>query len=93
MPEVKQIVFSHREVAEALIRKHDLHEGLWGIYVEFGLQGANIGASPDKSEMLPAAIVPVVKLGIQRFDEANSLTVDAAKVNPPKKGKRQKSTK
>jgi hypothetical protein len=32
--------------------------------------------------LTPAAIVPVLKIGIQRFPEPNSLTVDAARVNP-----------
>ena len=81
MPEMKQVTFSHKEVAIALIRYNDIHEGLWGIYVEFGLAGANIGATPD-GDMNPAAIVPVLKIGLQRFDKASNLTADATEVNP-----------
>ena len=85
MPEASQIVtFSHREIAEALIRFHGLHEGLWGIYVKFGLGATNVKKGPEGTEMVPAAIVPVVALGIQRFESANELTVDASKVNPLK---------
>ena len=84
MPETKQIVFTHKEVAEALIRHSDIHEGLWGLYVEFGLAGANIGAAPG-GDLNPAAIVPIVKLGLQRFEQPNNLTADAAIVNPPQK--------
>ena len=86
MAETKQIVFTHREVAEAFIRYHGIHEGLWGLYVEFGLAAANINTTPPpNADIVPAAIVPILKLGIQRFDTPNSLTADAAKVNPVRK--------
>jgi hypothetical protein len=83
MPETKQVTFSHREVAEALIRYHDIHEGLWGLYVEFGLAGANI-ATAQGGDLNPAAIIPILKLGLQRYDSPNNLTADAAVVNPKK---------
>ena len=92
MPETKNIVFSHKEVAEALVGKADIHEGLWGLYVEFGIAGANVGSSPE-GDIQPAAIVPILKLGIQRFKKPSNLTVDASEVNPkdkPKKMKKQK---
>ena len=47
MPETKSITFTHKEVVEALIRYNDLHEGLWGLYIEFGLAAANIGPEPE----------------------------------------------
>src|SRR4051794_29320964 len=84
MPEVRNITFSHEELAQILVREHDLHEGLWAIYLEFGLAAANINLVSEDN-LTPAAIVPVVKIGIQRFDEPNSLTVDAAEVNPASK--------
>ena len=81
MPDVSQIYpFTHQELAEILIKHKNIHEGLWGIYVEFGIGATNIGQGPN--DILPAAIVPIVKLGLQRFPEPNNLTVDAAKVNP-----------
>lgn len=84
MPEAKTIVFNHREIAEALVKSQDIQEGLWGIYIEFGIQGANLSISPSQDTLVPAAIVPVLKIGIQRFDKPNQLTVDAAVVNPKK---------
>ncbi len=84
MAETNQILFDYKEVAEALIKKQDLHEGLWGIYVEFGLGAININSDQTPDSLTPAAIVPVRRIGIQRFPEANSLTVDAAQVNPSK---------
>jgi hypothetical protein len=89
MPETKTIAFSHKEIAEALVQYHDLHEGLWGLYIEFGLAAANVGPEPG-GELLPTAIIPVKKIGLQRFEEANNLTVDAAEVNPSPKPKAKK---
>ena len=80
MAEAQNYLFEYKEVAEALIKKQGIHEGLWGIYMEFGIGGINTGPSDDA--LLPTAIVPVVKIGIQRFDKPNNLTVDAAKANP-----------
>ncbi len=85
MPETKSITFTHKEVVEALIRYNDLHEGLWGLYIEFGLAAANVGQRPE--DILPAAIIPVKKIGLQRFNETNNLTVDAAEANPSPKAK------
>jgi hypothetical protein len=74
-------------VVEALIRYNDLHEGLWGLSIEFGLAATNIGLEPG--DLLPAAIVPVKKIGLHRFNEPNNLTVDAAEANPSKRAKRK----
>ena len=84
MAETQQITFTHREVAEALVKQQDIHEGLWGIYIEFGLGAGNAPVLPDGG-ISPVAIIPVLKIGLQRFEEANSLTVDAAEVNPIRK--------
>ena len=72
---------------EALIRFNDVHEGLWGLYIEFGFAAANMGEGPEN--ILPTAIIPVKKIGIQRFNEANNLTVDAAEANPSKRAKKK----
>jgi len=79
MPSTKNIVFTYRELAEALVRQGDINEGLWGIYLEFGLQGTNIN-SPS-GELIPSAILGVLKVGLQRFEKPNNLTVDAAEIN------------
>jgi len=80
MAEASQITFSYKEVAEALVKNHDLHEGIWGLFVKFGLAASNIG--PNETDLKPAAMVAVLELGLQRFDKENNLSVDAAKVNP-----------
>jgi len=86
MAEPERWIFSYPEIAEALVKKQGIHEGIWGISVEFGISATNIGGPGDEDPILPAAIVPIVKMGLQKFKKENSLTVDAAKVNPrPKK--------
>lgn len=82
MPETKNYTFGYTELAEILVKKLDIHEGFWGLYIEFNFGAANINASPDAKSLAPAAIAAVKSIGIQRFDTPNNLTVDAAVVNP-----------
>jgi hypothetical protein len=80
MPEQTQIFFPHKEIVEILARKAGIKEGIWGLYVEFGIAATNI-INPEDKSALPAAIVPIVKLGIQRFTEPSSMTIDASKLS------------
>jgi len=82
MAEVQNYTFDYKEVAEALIKKQGIHEGLWGIYIEFGIGAGMIPFGPSNDMLAPAAIIPVQKIGIQRFNETNCLTVDASEANP-----------
>jgi hypothetical protein len=91
MAEPGQLLFTHKEVVEALVKQQGLHEGLWMLYMEFGIQGVNMGPSDDL--LVPGAIVPVQKIGLQRGTKENSLTVDAAKVNPRPKDHGKKEAK
>jgi len=84
MPEATNYTFTHKEIAEVLIKKQDIHEGFWAIHIEFGLGAANISSGPEDQNVMPSALVPVKKIGIQKFDQQNPLTVDAALVNPVK---------
>jgi hypothetical protein len=85
MAETSQFTFSFQEIAEALVKAQDLHEGLWGVFVKFGIQATNVG--PSDNDLRPAAIIPVMEIGLQRFDKKSNLTVNAAEVNPKKKPK------
>lgn len=82
MSEALNYVFSHREIAETLIVKQGIHEGHWSIYIEFALGAANIAAGPEDPNLFPSAIVPVRRIGIQKVDQPNQLSVDASVVNP-----------
>ena len=91
MPESSRYAFTHKEVAAALVKAAELREGIWGLSVEFGIQAANIGISTKPGpDMVPAAIIPIIGIGLQRFEEENALSVDASNVNPPPKGKPRK---
>lgn len=86
----KQFTFAFKELAEVLVREAGVREGNWGLYVRFGLSATNVGTSDD--DLKPAAIVPIVELGIQQFDTPNSLTVDAADVQRKQVSEAQKAT-
>ena len=79
MPD-QNIHFTFKEIAEALIRQSGIKEGHWGIMLKFGLQGTNL-SNAEKKDMIPAAIIPVLEIGLQRFPEPTPLSVDAKKVD------------
>ena len=83
MAEANQILYSFKELASLLVKDRDIHQGYWGIYVRFGISAANAGASD--SDLKPTALVPILEIGLQKFEELNNLSVDAAEVNPPAK--------
>lgn len=87
MAESSMILFGFQELAEMMVKQQDIHDGLWGIYIRFGIGAAN--AADATGTFYPTALVPVKELGLQRFDAPNNLTVDAAEVNP--KGKKTTS--
>ena len=80
MPETSQIVFSHREIVELLLKQQDIHEGIWGLFIKFALNASNVG--PSQTELTPAAIVGVIEIALQKFDQESNIALDAAKVNP-----------
>jgi hypothetical protein len=92
MPETNQLIFSFKEIVTALIKAHDIHEGIWGLFVNFGISAQNIG--PNENELRPAAMIPILQLGLLKFDKETNLSVDAAKVNPavPTNSKTKKIT-
>ena len=81
MADASTYIFSYKELVEILVKNQGIHQGLWGIYIKFGIGAANVGDT-ENGIVLPSAIVPVQEIGIQVFDKANNLTVDAAVVNP-----------
>ena len=80
MAEVNRFTFSHKEVVEALIKKQGLREGLWALFVEFGIGAINAGS--NSGDLNPAAIIPVLKIGLIQATEKTNLTADATEVNP-----------
>jgi hypothetical protein len=105
MAEVTRITFDFKEIVTELLKKEGIHEGIWMFYVEFALAATNApvlsegDAEPTPTDnpleyILPTAILPVKKVGIQRTDQVSNLSVDAAVVNPkPKQEKAKKEEK
>jgi hypothetical protein len=85
MPEAGQITFTYKEVAELLVKAQNIHEGIWGLFVRFGLNAANVGE--NEASYRPAAIIPILELGLQKMDKESNIAVDAAKVNPKAQSK------
>jgi hypothetical protein len=80
MAEITQMAFKHVEIVEMLIKKQQIHEGIWGLFIKFGIAASNVGAT--EAELNPAAIIPVLEIGLQKFEKETNLSLDAAKVNP-----------
>jgi hypothetical protein len=75
--------FRLTEVAEALVRLHDLHEGRWMLGVNFQFAAITIGSTPEDAR--PTAMSQIEGLQLVRQPEdapASPLIVDAAQVNP-----------
>ena len=80
MAEATQISFKHVEIVELMLKKQGIHEGIWGLFIRFGMGASNVG--PSEAELVPAAIIPVLEIGLQKFEKVTNLSVDAAQVNP-----------
>jgi len=79
MPEAGQIVFTYKEIAELLVKQQGIHEGIWGLFVRFGLNAANVGE--NEAALKRAAIIPILELGLQKMEKESNIAVDAAKFN------------
>jgi hypothetical protein len=98
MSEPTQITVTFKELAELLVRRENICKGHWGIFIKFGFSATNIQnkeTEQGETSLLPAAIVPVLNIGIQKFDAPNNLTVDASKIakerTKPKTGRKSKA--
>jgi hypothetical protein len=80
MAEVANITFSYKEVATALVKAQDLHEGIWALSFRFGLAAMNMGE--NEIDIRPCAIVPVLEIGLKRVEKETGVAVNAAQVNP-----------
>ena len=80
MAEATQIVFTYRELVTAMVKEQGIHEGIWALYVHFGLQAQNFG--PTLADIVPTAVLPILHMGLQKADKESNIAVDASKVNP-----------
>ncbi len=75
------------ELTTILIRHHGIHRGLWTLSVSFHVQGTNIRTNDPDGQAFPGALVAVQGIGLREVEVPDSLTVDAAAVNPAPKSK------
>ncbi len=78
MPETTQIVYSHKELTELIMRDLGITSGHWAIYITFRLMGANVGL--EEGDLKPVAMTFVESIGVTRVAEPNPLSVDASKL-------------
>jgi hypothetical protein len=84
MDEIRKL--THRDVILALIKHQNIHEGVWQLYVEFGITAGNLPVSEENQDNLrlcPTAIIPIKTIGLMKVDKEGPLALDASKVNPP----------
>lgn len=101
MAETPLYTFSYKEIVEALIKQQSIHEGIWSLYIEFGIAAANFATQlgdvdnrqPPTDNLVPTAFVPVQKIGLIRAKEITNLSVDASVVNPAPKQQTLKAKK
>lgn len=91
MAEKERFLFSYKDIVECLIKEKDIHEGIWSIAIGFDFGVANAVKPDEPNILMPAAIVPISEIGIERVEEESNLTVNAAEVNPKPKAKTSKA--
>jgi len=81
--ETEAITYTWQQVAIALIKLQGLHEGLWRVGIEFGLNAASVKWG-SATNLVPGAFLPAVSVNLKRVEreQAAALTIDAAQVNP-----------
>ena len=82
MAEVTQYTFSWADVAEALIKKQDIHEGEWIAGIEFVFNVGIVGTNPSDARPGTMLFANSVQLSKPQPNSPPHLIVDAAKVNP-----------
>lgn len=77
--------FSVESLIGALLRDQGIHDGRWGLNVEFSAMGTAVPIPGNVTGTLPGLVVSVVSATLRRIDGAIAGGVDAVAVNPPKK--------
>ena len=84
MPAANQFTWNYKELITLMVKAAGIHEGRWGLLLNYGMTPGNFGPSDD--QLNPGLIVAVLGIGIQReplgITIPSSMVVDAAEVNP-----------
>jgi len=78
-PAMPQFV-SLRDMGEYLVKRFELHQGLWDVTFEIQIGVGLFGATP--SDVLPGSMTRISRIGITPALSKTHLTIDAAEVNP-----------
>jgi hypothetical protein len=86
-----QYTFEMSEVATALIKAQNIHEGRWWVGFEFTLGSGLLGGPIGSPDAFPGAFFTIRRLVLAQATgeppPPPHLIVDAAQVNPKTKGK------
>ncbi|MEG5264894.1 hypothetical protein TRP66_11365 [Pseudomonas sp. JDS28PS106] len=78
----KERRFSIHDLLVALLRDQNIHEGHWGLTVQFEAKGAVVPVLGRPGENLPGLAVAVSGVTLIPAPENESSAVDASVVNP-----------
>lgn len=83
--ETQRHVFSWQQVAIALVKAHNIHDGLWRVGLRFA-DGIGLSVNTPRG-LMPATLTPVAEFYLSAVEPGNAdaLTIDASKVNPEKR--------
>ncbi len=79
---------SPRELAIALVKYYDLHEGHFDLMLEFQIGIGPVG--PNRESLSPGASIGVTRFGLTPSVNPGEQTVNAAEINPAPKKARSK---
>lgn len=78
----KERKFSTHDLLVALLRDQNIHDGFWGITVQFEAKGTAIPVAGKPAENLPGLAVAVSGVALVAAGDGESGAVDASIVNP-----------
>lgn len=78
----KERKFSIHDLLVALLRDQNIHDGFWGITVQFEAKGAAIPIAGKPEENLPGLTIAVSSVTLIPAAEREGGAVDASLVNP-----------
>ncbi|MEG5266328.1 hypothetical protein TRP66_18720 [Pseudomonas sp. JDS28PS106] len=74
--------FSIHDLLVALLRDQNIHDGFWGLTVQFEAKGATVPIAGKPGENLPGLAVAVSGVTLVPAVEGENGAVDASLVNP-----------
>jgi hypothetical protein len=89
----KERRFPIHDLVIALLRDQNIHEGHWGISVQFEANGAAVPANGKAGEKLPGLAIGVSGVTLIPATEGEHGALDASLVNPVKSPRPRSGTK